>query len=95
LLGGAPDAGFAFCDGAVDPGPLFVRSEVVSALRRNAPFRQATIMVANLPGSAAPARRKSRAAERRAREHADHVAQLRDLASRRANPRSLVTLLFV
>ena len=70
---------------------------VVSALRRNAPFRQATIMVANLPGAAGatPARRRSRTAERRAREHADHVAQLRDLAARRANPRSLVTLLFV
>ena len=102
LLGTQPDAGFAFCDGASEAaagGPLFVRSEVLSALRRNAPYRQATVMIANLPDSPGLApprlRRNSRAIRRRAEQHADDVAQLRDLAARRANPRSLVTLLIV
>jgi hypothetical protein len=97
LLGDEPDAGFAFCDGAAAPGPLFVRSEVAAALRRNASFKRATIMVASLRDAeeAAPTRRPSRAKQRRAREHAGHIACLRDLAAKRANPRSLVTLLFV
>jgi hypothetical protein len=99
LLGGEPDAGFAFCDGAAEAaaGPLWVRAEVISALRRNAPYRQATVMVGNLPNSAARIShtRRSRAVERREQEHADQVAQLRDVAARSANPRSLVTLLFV
>lgn len=99
LIGGTPDAAFAFCDGAADEaaGPLWVRAELLSAVRHSAPYRQATIMVANLPGGeTAPARRRNtRAAERRARDRADTIAQLRDLAARRANPHSLLTLLFI
>jgi len=98
LLGSAPDAGFAFCDGAAGDGaagPLFVRSEVLSAVRRNAPYRQATVMVANLPGNADTQKPRSQKARRRAAERADEVAQLRDLAAKRSNPQSLVTLLIV
>ncbi len=97
LLGTAPEAGFAFCDGSAGEaraGPLFLRAELLAALRRNAPKSRATIMVGNLPGSDTKSRR-ARAAQSAAREHADLVACLRDLVARRASPRSMLTLLFV
>ncbi|BET66416.1 hypothetical protein ASA1KI_13340 [Opitutales bacterium ASA1] len=102
LLGTAPDVGFAFCDAEAgsNAGPLFLRAEVLAAVRRNAPRGRATIMVGGLPGSettpnSAPRGRRSRAMRALAREHAELVAHLRDLVARRANPRSLLTLLFV
>lgn len=91
------EAGFAFCDGEA-AGPLFLRAELLAALRRNATKRRATIMVADVHDEAAPAagdRRISRRALRRAREQAETIDHLRMLAARRANPKTALTMLFV
>ncbi|MGH8018707.1 MAG: hypothetical protein ACREIA_10505 [Opitutaceae bacterium] len=98
LLGTAPEAGFAFCDGnaaEAKAGPLFLRAQLLAAVHRNTSKDRATIMVGNLPGSDATCGRRTRAAQAAAREHAELVASLRDLAVRRANPGSMLTLLFV
>lgn len=89
------DAGFAFCDGEA-AGPLFLRAELLAALRRNAPKRRATIMVADIhePVPAA-GRRTTRSARRRAEDQSDTIEQLRLLAARRANPRTELTMLFI
>ena len=90
------EAGFAYCDGE-SAGPLFLRAELLAALRRNATKRRATIMVADVHGSCAheAPRARERGDSRRRREHADTVDQLRQLAARRANPRTALTMLFV
>lgn len=89
------EAGFAFCDGEA-AGPLFLRAELLSALRRNATKRRATIMVADVHDApSAGDRRISRRALRRALEQAETVEHLRTLAARRANPKTAVTMLFV
>jgi hypothetical protein len=102
LLGTSTDSGFTFCDAGTGAhaGPLFLRAEVLASVRRNAPRPRATIMVGGLPGSetasdASRHGRRSRALRALAREHAEIVAHLRDLVVRRANPRSILTLLFV
>ncbi len=89
------DAGFAFCDGEA-AGPLFLRAELLAALRRNAPKRRATIMVADVHEPARTAGRPTvRAARRRAEEQSEIIDLLRLLAARRANPRTELTMLFV
>ena len=91
------EAGFAFCDGEA-AGPLFLRAELLAALRRNATKRRATIMVADVhaaPESISHDRRSSRRAARRALEQAETVDHLRTLAARRAGPRTALTMLFV
>ncbi|MBE2214787.1 MAG: hypothetical protein IAE82_13020 [Opitutaceae bacterium] len=91
------DAGFAFCDGEA-AGPLFLRAELLAALRRNAAKRRATIMVADVHTPAAfgaRGRRSSRRTRDRDAEQADTVEHLRTLAARRANPRTALTMLFV
>jgi len=91
------EAGFAFCDGEA-AGPLFLRAELLAALRRNATKRRTTIMVADVHDATGPAasdRRSARRAERRAREQAETVDHLRALAARRAAPRTELTMLFV
>lgn len=91
------EAGFAFCDGEA-AGPLFLRAELLAALRRNATKRRATIVVADVHSDTATRPRRgrvSRLAQRRALEQADTVDQLRSLAARRAGPRTAVTMLFV
>ena len=93
------DAGFAFCDGEA-AGPLFLRAELLAALRRNAAKRRATIMVADVHDAttaldARGSRASARAQDRRAHEQAETVDHLRLLAARRANPRTALTLLFV
>lgn len=91
------DAGFAFCDGE-SAGPLFLRAELLSALKRNATKRRATIMVADVQDAPVSARGSSsaaRRAHRHAQERADTVDQLRLLAARRASPRTELTMLFV
>ncbi|HEX9781212.1 MAG TPA: hypothetical protein VGA56_00575 [Opitutaceae bacterium] len=100
LFGTSPEAGFAFCDGATDAsaGPLFLRAQVLAAVRRNAPRSRATILIGNLPadGRRTRATRRGFAASPEPElERADLVAQLRELVARRANPRSALTLLFV
>ena len=86
-------AGFAFCDGEA-AGPLFLRAELLAALRRQAPKRRATIMVADVH-SAPPTRSGSRRSLAHQAEQADTIEHLRTLAVRRSNPNTDLTLLFV
>lgn len=91
------EAGFAFCDGEA-AGPLFLRAELLAALRRNAAKRRATIMVADVHEATALGardRRATRRALRRRVEQAETVDHLRLLAARRANPNTSLTMLFV
>lgn len=89
-------AGFAYCDGE-SAGPLFLRAELLAALRRNATKARATIMVTDVHATqtSTPRTRTTRAVERREREQADTVDLLRTLAARRAGPDTALTLLFV
>ncbi len=102
LIGEAPDAGFTYleCASPDSAGPLWVRESLQQALADHADAPQATVMIGNAAGAddaPLPPNRKttSARARRRAAEYATSIAELRDFAARRANPRSLVTLLFV
>lgn len=102
LTGAEPDAGFTYleCAAPESAGPLWVRESLLRALDAHADAPQATVMIGNAGGTDdAPlpsARTKKRArAHRCTAEYAETITSLRDVAARRANPQSLVTLLFV
>lgn len=102
LTGNTPDAGFTYleCSSPDSAGPLWVRESLVRALEDHADAPQAMVMIGNAAGAddsplpTAPTRKRARA-RRRAADYAATIEELRDLAVRRANPQSLVTLLFV
>ena len=102
LTGAEPDAGFTYleCASPESAGPLWVRQSLLRALDANADAPRATVMIGNAGGtddSPLPqaTEKKSARTRRRAAEYAETIEALRDLAIRRANPQSLITLLFV
>jgi hypothetical protein len=102
LTGAEPDAGFTYveCASPESAGPLWVRECLLRALDDHADAPQAMVMIGNAAGAddspvARTTKRKRSRARRRAADYASTIQELRDLALRRANPRSLVTLLFV
>jgi hypothetical protein len=78
-----------------------VRESLLQALEDHAEAPQAMVMIGNAAGNddaplSSRPERKQRARERqRAADYAATIAELRDVAARKANPESLVTLLFV
>jgi hypothetical protein len=102
LTGREPDAGFTYleCASPDSAGPLWVREGLERALDEHATAPQAMVMIGNAAGAddspvtTAPAKKRIRA-RRRAADYAATIDELRELAVRKANPRSLVTLLFV
>lgn len=102
LTGEAPDAGFTYleCASPDSAGPLWVRESLLQALDDHADAPQSMVMIGNAGGAddspvpTTPTKRSARD-RRRAADYATTIAELRDLAARRANPESLVTLLFV
>jgi hypothetical protein len=102
LTGAAPDAGFTYleCASPDSAGPLWVREGLVRALDDHAEASRATVMIGNAAGADdSPVPRghakKHAKARRRVADYATSVEELRNLAVRKANPQSLVTLLFV
>jgi hypothetical protein len=103
LTGREPDAGFTYleCASPDSAGPLWVREGLERALNEHATAPQAMVMIGNAAGAddspvatAAPTKKRVKA-RRRAEDYAATIDELRDLALRKANPKSLVTLLFV
>jgi hypothetical protein len=102
LTGEEPDASFTYieCASPDSAGPLWVRERLEHVLQTNADSPHAMVMVGNAAGAddspvaSTPTKQRARA-RRRAVDYAATIDELRDLALRRANPRSLVTLLFV
>jgi len=103
LTGEPPDAGFTYleCASPDSAGPLWVRESLLQALDDHADAPQSMVMIGNAGGaddaplSARPEKRQRARDRRRAADYASTIAELRDLAARKANPESLVTLLFV
>lgn len=100
LTGEPPDAGFTYleCASPDSAGPLWVREGLTRALEDQAEAPRAFVMIGNAAGAddspVTAASTKARA-RRRAADYAASITELRDLAVRKANPQSLVTLLFV
>jgi hypothetical protein len=98
LTGTVPDAGFTFLDCAAEgsPGPLWLRERLLRSLRKHATADQATVLVANIDsGTPATLPNKRRRSKDHFRQHSETVTHLRELAAKRANPKSIVTLLVV
>jgi len=73
--------------------PLFARAELMTGLKRLAPFREATLLVTNLRPAFLPP--EKRATSRRRREYEDALAYIRELAAARTAPSADLRLLFL
>lgn len=73
--------------------PLFARAELMTGLKRLAPFREATLLITNLrPALLPPEQRQS---PKRKREYADALTYIRELAAARTAPSANLNLLFL
>lgn len=96
VFAGMPHHGFYHWDASLtlaSPTPLFTRAEIMSGLRRLAPFRESTLLVTNLRPALIPP--NSRATPRRQREYEEALALIRDLAAARTVRGSNLQLLFL
>jgi hypothetical protein len=73
--------------------PLFARAELMTGLKRLAPYREATLLVTNLRPALLPP--DKRATARREREYAEALTYIRELAAARTSPQSNLNLLFL
>lgn len=73
--------------------PLFARAELMTGLKRLAPFRESTLLVTNLRPALLPP--EKRATPRRQRDYEDALAYIRDLAAARTAPSADLRLLFL
>ncbi|HEX2101739.1 MAG TPA: hypothetical protein VHF69_13790 [Candidatus Synoicihabitans sp.] len=73
--------------------PLFARAELMTGLKRLAPFREATLLVTNLRPALVPP--EKRATPRRQREYEEALAYIRELAAARTSPSANLNLLFL
>lgn len=73
--------------------PLFAREEVMTGLKRLAPYREATLLVTNLRPALIPP--PKRAVGRRLREYDEVLQFIRDLAAARTAPSANLQLLFL
>jgi len=73
--------------------PLFTRAEIMTGLRRLAPFRDSTLLVTNLRPALLPP--SKRATPRRKRDYEEALAFIRDLAAARTSPTANLNLLFL
>ena len=96
LFATLPQHGFYHWDAALhseSATPLFTRAEVMTGLRKLAPFRESTLLVTNLRHALLPANR--RATSKRQREYEEALAFIRDLAAARTAPTANLQLLFL
>ncbi len=97
-LGGEDDArrGFAHWDAGTSPAPpdsLWSRQQIVDALKRLAPYAEATLLVTNLHAAFCPPGR--RWTDRRRAAYREVLDFLANLALRRKRERTQLTLLFL
>lgn len=88
--------GFAHCDAAEGPvaaDSLWTRQQVLEALRRLAPYAEATLLITNLHATFCPPRRKW--TERRRAAYREVLDFLAALAVSRKRERANLTLLFL
>jgi hypothetical protein len=93
---GEPDHGFFHWDALstlTSATPLFARAELMTGLKRLAPFSEATLLVTNLRAALLPPEQRETA--RRRREYEDALAYVRDLAVARTRPGVDLRLLFI
>jgi hypothetical protein len=73
--------------------PLFTRAEIMTGLKKLAPFRESTLLVTNLRPALIPPTR--RATPRRQRDYEEALAFIRDLTAARTVRGSSLQLLFL
>jgi hypothetical protein len=73
--------------------PLFTRAEVMTGLRKLAPFRESTLLITNLRHALIPPSR--RATPKRKRDYEEALAFIRDLAAARTARTANLQLLFL
>lgn len=73
--------------------PLFTRAEIMTGLKRLAPYRESTLLVTNLRPALIPP--TSRATPRRKRDYVEAVTFIQELASARTTPSANLQLLFL
>lgn len=91
-----PRRGFFHWDAALTPAaatPLFARAELMTGLRRLAPYRESTLLVTNLRPALIPPHR--RATPRRQRDYEEALAFVRDLTAARTARSADLQLLFL
>ena len=96
LFGQLPRHGFFHWDASLtlaSATPLFTRAEIMTGLKKLAPFRESTLLVTNLRPALIPPTR--RATARRQAEYADALALIHDLAAARTARSASLQLLFL
>lgn len=91
-----PRRGFFHWDAALHverATPLFTRAGILEALKKLAPYREATLLVTNLRPALLPP--MQRATARRHREYAEALSFIRELAASRIAPHVELQLLFL
>ncbi len=73
--------------------PLFARAELMTGLKRLAPYRESTLLVTNLRAALLPPEQRETA--RRRREYEEALAYVQDLAAARTRPDADLRLLFL
>ena len=96
VFAGQPTHGFYHWDASLTMAsatPLFTRAEVMTGLRKLAPYRDATLLITNLRPALIPP--TGRATPRRKRDYEEALAFIRDLAAARTVRGSNLQLLFL
>ena len=95
-FGDLPRHGFFHWDAnttATAATPLFARAELMTGLKRLAPFRESTLLVTNLrPALLPPEKRQT---PKRKRDYADALSYIQELAAARTAPSANLNLLFL
>jgi hypothetical protein len=73
--------------------PLFARAELMTGLKRLAPYRESTLLVTNLRPALLPP--EKRATARRQQEYEEALSYIRELAAARTTPSANLNLLFL
>jgi hypothetical protein len=96
VFAGHPLHGFYHWDASIGveaATPLFTRAEIMTGLKKLAPFRDATLLVTNLRPALLPPTR--RATPRRQRDYEEALAFIRDLTAARTVRGANLQLLFL
>ncbi len=96
FFSGQPRHGFFHWDALstlTSATPLFARAELMTGLKRLAPYRESTLLVTNLRPALLPP--DKRATPRRQREYEEALAYTRELAAARTAPSADLRLLFL
>jgi hypothetical protein len=91
-----PAHGFFHWDAAqtlTSATPLFARDEIMTGLKRLAPYRDSTLLITNLRPALIPP--EKRATSRRRRDYDETLQFIRDLAAARTAPSANLQLLFL